>query len=94
MEPSQKNPDFETATAAASSQRHIDEFELIKQIGEGAFGYVYQARDKQSKEILAIKVLDKSHIVKNKKTKSVYREKDILNIFKTHPHVIRLECVF
>jgi serine/threonine protein kinase len=62
-------------------------------VGEGAFGSVYLASEKGSGKLVAIKTLEKAHIIKFDKTKSVYREKDILNKFADHPSVIHLECV-
>jgi 3-phosphoinositide dependent protein kinase-1 len=63
-------------------------------VGEGAFGYVYLARERESQELCAIKVLDQGHIRKNNKIQSVSREKDILMKFKDHPNVIKLETAF
>jgi len=51
---------------------------------------VYLAREKESLNTFAIKTLEKMHIIKNNKTKSVHREKDILNKLKDHPNIIRL----
>lgn len=76
------------------TKKTIDEYEFMKSIGEGAFGTVYLAKDKAKQTLCAIKALDKTHIVKNNKTKSVYREKDILNSFSNHPHIIKLETTF
>lgn len=75
-------------------KKSIDDYELLKQIGQGAFGNVYLARDKQTDEKFAIKALDKLHLIKNNKTKSVHREKEILNLFKGHPNIINLESTF
>jgi serine/threonine protein kinase len=66
----------------------------LKQVGEGAFGYVYLAREKESQKLCAVKVLEKTHIIKFEKTKAVYREKDILLKFATHPNIIKLDSVF
>jgi serine/threonine protein kinase len=44
--------------------------------------------------MLAIKALDKDHIIKNNKTKHVYRERDILTRFNDHPHIIKLVTTF
>lgn len=77
-----------------AKKKHIDEYEFLKQVGEGAFGNVYLALEKANQSLVAVKVLDKTHIVKFDKTKAVYREKDILNKFVLHPNVIRLDSVF
>ena len=60
--------------------KSINDYHLLKSIGEGAFGKVYLAKDKTSNELFAIKALDKNHIVKHNKSKQVYREKDMLNV--------------
>ena len=42
-----------------SSKKQIDDYEFIKQVGEGAFGNVYLAIEKSTKNHVAIKALDK-----------------------------------
>lgn len=64
-----------------SKKKTIDDFEFIKQIGNGAYGNVYLAKEKETQKSFAIKALDKSHILKYNKTKSIYREKEILTMF-------------
>ena len=60
-------------------KKSINDYKFIKAIGEGAFGKVYLAEEKSSNKLVAIKALDKAHILKHNKIKSVYRERDILN---------------
>jgi serine/threonine protein kinase len=67
----------------SSKQRSINDYQLIRSIGEGAFGKVYLAVEKETKLSYAIKTLDKTHILKYNKTKHVYRERDILNRLST-----------
>ena len=38
----------------------IDDFEVGKPLGRGKFGHVYLAREKESKFIVALKILHKS----------------------------------
>ncbi len=66
----------------------------MKQIGEGAFGNVYLAKDKSTQKMFAIKTLDKDHIIKHNKLNSVHRERDILNMFRDHLNIIKLETTF
>lgn len=85
-----------TAEEARTKQdrNHIDNYDFLKQVGEGAFGYVYLAVEKATQQLCAVKVLEKTHILKNDKTKAVYREKDILMKFSSNPNVIKIDCVF
>lgn len=77
-----------------SSKNTIEDYEFIKQIGEGAFGNVYLAKEKDTKQLYAIKALDKDHIIKHNKLQSVHRERDILKMFNKHPYIIKLETTF
>jgi len=42
-------------SATSSKKRTIDEFEFLKEIGQGAFGTVYLGRDKMTDKTVAIK---------------------------------------
>lgn len=66
----------------------------MKSIGEGAFGKVYMAIEKDTKRHVAVKTLDKAFIVKHNKTKHVYRERDILSKLAIQPNIIKLEQTF
>ena len=75
-------------------KKSINDYDILKSIGEGAFGKVFLARDKETQTLYAIKALEKQHIVKSDKTKHVYREKEILIKFMHHKHIIKLETTF
>ena len=51
------------------------------------------ARDRSTGQKFAIKILEKRHIVKEKKVKYVQLEKDTLSRLK-HPLIIRLHATF
>jgi serine/threonine protein kinase len=51
------------------------------------------ARDKATGEEFAMKILDKRHILKEKKVKYVNIEKDVLHRLK-HPFVVQLFSTF
>jgi RAC serine/threonine-protein kinase len=55
-------------------RKSVNDYEFLKSLGEGAFGTVFLAKDKESGTLYAIKALDKSHIIKTNKTKQVYKE--------------------
>jgi cell cycle protein kinase DBF2 len=56
----------------------ITDYDIIKKIGTGAYGKVFLARQKTSNDLVAIKQLDKSMLIKLNKTESVMREKALL----------------
>ncbi|KAL1518079.1 hypothetical protein ABEB36_001758 [Hypothenemus hampei] len=56
------------------------DFIFGKVIGEGSFSTVYLAKDVQTNKEFAIKVLEKAHIIREKKTEYVMREKEVLRI--------------
>lgn len=57
-----------------------NDFRFGKVIGEGSFSVVYLAKDIHSGKEFAIKVCEKKHMIREKKTVHVKREKDVLNI--------------
>ena len=63
----------------------IKNFNLIKKLGQGAYGKVYLANFKgsRSKHEFAIKILSKEFLIKAKKVQSVFREKELLCSNKT-----------
>ena len=50
-------------TRAAGGGACIDDFEFYKQIGEGSFGMVYLALDKETNQTVAIKQLNKQDLI-------------------------------
>lgn len=63
---------------AAEKKRTIKDFDIAEQIGHGSYSQVLKVTEKSSKHPYALKRLNKSHIVKEKKTHEVQREKDTL----------------
>lgn len=54
----------------------ISDFQIMKKLGQGAFGKVYLAKMKNKE--YAIKKLSKEFLLRTQKVKSVIRERDIL----------------
>eukprot|EP00392_Amoebophrya_sp_AT5.2_P015843 g16064.t1 len=69
----------------------LDEFELGQKLGEGAFGRVYLAR--RGRSIVALKILQKSKIARNRAQKFVEREIDIQSHLH-HPCILALYAYF
>lgn len=57
--------------------KHKD-FQMITQVGQGGYGQVFLARKKDTREICALKILNKNLLVKLDETKHVLTERDIL----------------
>lgn len=60
-------------------RRTVKDFEFGKDLGEGSYSTVVLATDKITSKQYAVKVLDKRHIIKEKKVKYVNIEKHALN---------------
>lgn len=76
-----------------------DDFIFGKHIGEGSFSYVFLAKDVRTQKEYAIKVCEKKFIVREKKTESIHREKDILKLLTAQwnnkvPFFVRLHSTF
>lgn len=69
--------------------RSIGKYEIEKNLGQGTFAKVKQARNKETNELVAIKVLDKEVIQKEKMGNQVKREISIMKKI-SHPNIVRL----
>ncbi|XP_052772513.1 3-phosphoinositide-dependent protein kinase 1-like isoform X2 [Mya arenaria] len=70
-----------------------NDFVFGKVIGEGSFATVYLAKEISTGAEFAIKVLEKKHIMRERKTEYVMREKEVL-MKLNHPFFIRLYFTF
>jgi len=68
-------------------------FESLKVIGRGTFGKVVLVRNKMDSQLLALKCIKKSQILKNKNIENIKNEKRILE-FLNHPFIINLRFTF
>lgn len=71
----------------------IEDFELLKILGKGAFGKVILAQKKDTKKIYAIKVLVKKHIIDQDQLDHTKAEKMILT-HVNHPFLVGLDYAF
>ncbi|KAG6558086.1 hypothetical protein Mapa_000267 [Marchantia paleacea] len=69
------------------------DFELLRVVGRGAFGKVYQVRKKGTEEIYAMKVMKKHVIVEKNHCDYMKAERDIL-VKVIHPFVVQLQYSF
>ena len=79
----------------AEKEPSVNDFESLtkKAIGEGAFGEVYKVRHKISRELYAIKVVNKKKITDANLLPQLRREIRIMYSL-THPHIIKLHNHF
>ena len=69
----------------------VDDFEFYKQVGEGSYGQVYLALQKDKNKFVAIKQLFKGDLIRMEKTEAVMREKDLLKLLTKRPFIINLQ---
>lgn len=75
-------------------RRTVKDFEFGKDLGEGSYSTVVLATDKITSKQYAVKVLDKRHIIKEKKVKYVNIEKHALNRLSKCNGIISLFFTF
>ncbi|EDO14526.1 hypothetical protein Kpol_265p1 [Vanderwaltozyma polyspora DSM 70294] len=83
---------------AVTKKRHYgpSDFEVLRLLGKGTFGQVYQVRKKDTKRIYAMKVLSKKVIVKKNEIAHTIGERDILvrTASKSCPFIVGLKFSF
>jgi len=79
--------------ARQGKQWCLNDFEIGKPLGRGKFGAVYLAREKQSKYIVAIKVLHKSQLLKAGVEHQLRREIEIQSHLR-HCNILRMYGYF
>ncbi|KAI9856758.1 MAG: pkb-activating kinase-like protein [Trichoglossum hirsutum] len=75
-------------------KKGVKDFNFGRTLGEGSYSTVLAATDRQTLKEYAIKVLDKRHIIKERKVKYVNIEKNTLNRLGDHPGIVRLYYTF
>ena len=79
--------------AASGRGWRLDDFELGRPLGRGKFGNVYLAREKNSKYIVALKVLFKQQLQQSHVEHQLRREIEIQSHLR-HPNILRLYGYF
>jgi 3-phosphoinositide dependent protein kinase-1 len=75
-------------------KKGVRDFVFSRTLGEGSYSTVVLATDRQTLKEYAVKILDKKHIIKEKKIKYVNIERDTLNRLIEHPGIVRLYYTF
>ncbi|XP_029432241.1 3-phosphoinositide-dependent protein kinase 1 isoform X2 [Rhinatrema bivittatum] len=76
-----------------SRKKRAEDFRLGKILGEGSFSTVVLARELATGQEYAIKILEKRHIVREKKVLYVTRERDVMTLLD-HPFFVKLYFTF
>lgn len=71
----------------------IDDFEILKVVGQGAFGKVFQVRKKGTSDVYAMKVMRKDKIMEKNHAEYMKAERDILTKVH-HPFIVQLRYSF
>ncbi|KAJ7006991.1 CBL-interacting serine/threonine-protein kinase 8 [Populus alba x Populus x berolinensis] len=72
--------------------RKVGKYEVGRTIGEGTFAKVKFAQNTETGESVAMKILDRSTIIKHKMVDQIKREISIMKLVR-HPYVVRLHEV-
>ncbi|KAF9166775.1 pkb-activating kinase-like protein [Mortierella sp. AD011] len=83
----------DASAAIPVRKRTLADYKLGRTLGEGSYSTVVAAVDQSNKRDYAIKVLDKRHIIREKKVKYVNIEKNTLYKLD-HPGVVKLYSTF
>jgi len=87
------NPGTTKSESEPKKSWSLTDFDIGKPLGRGKFGSVYLAREKNSKYIVALKVLFKSQLMKACVEHQLRREIEIQSHLK-HPNILRLYGYF
>ncbi|XP_010919144.2 CBL-interacting protein kinase 9 isoform X4 [Elaeis guineensis] len=77
------------SSAAVGARTRVGKFELGRTLGEGTFAKVKFARNVQTGDSVAIKILDKDQVLRHKMVELIKREISTMKLIK-HPNVVQL----
>ncbi|KAE8668508.1 Serine/threonine-protein kinase AtPK2/AtPK19 [Hibiscus syriacus] len=89
-----ENPDFLIESRPLEQQPvGLEAFEILKVVGQGAFGKVYQVRRNGTSDIYAMKVMRKDKIMEKNHAEYMISERDIIGKVD-HPFIVPLRYSF
>ncbi|XP_058110703.1 serine/threonine-protein kinase AtPK2/AtPK19-like [Magnolia sinica] len=92
-EPSVVDADDVSPQLMKSQGVGLEDFEVMKVVGQGAFGKVFQVRKKGTSDIYAMKVMRKDKIMEKNHAEYMKAERDILTKI-AHPFIVQLRYSF
>lgn len=76
-------------------RKRLSDFCVLRHIGKGASGRVYEIEDKTSSERLALKVIEKNTVFESKDTyRHAMDERLVLQIIRHHPYILDMHYAF
>ncbi|XP_015778043.1 PREDICTED: 3-phosphoinositide-dependent protein kinase 1-like [Acropora digitifera] len=87
------SPSLSSTSSQPIKKKRPEDFKFGKILGEGSFSTVYVVREISTGKEYAMKVLEKRHMIREKKTQYVTREKEVLSKLN-HPFFVRLYFTF
>ncbi|KAJ6955633.1 hypothetical protein NC652_006905 [Populus alba x Populus x berolinensis] len=72
-----------------AARTRVGKYELGKTIGEGSFAKVKVAKNVQTGDVVAIKILDRDQVLRHKMVEQLKREISTMKLIK-HPNVIKI----
>ncbi|XP_042520197.1 CBL-interacting serine/threonine-protein kinase 23-like [Macadamia integrifolia] len=78
-----------SGNTTSGSRRRVGKYELGRTLGEGTFAKVKFARNVETGENFAIKILDKEKVLRHKMISQIKREISTMKLIR-HPNVIRM----
>ena len=88
--------ELELAETASMRTLSMDDFVLLRLVGKGGYGKVFQVRCHLNHQIYAMKVVDKASIERYRSMENIAIELSILrqHAEARHPFILGLECAF
>ncbi|XVE90950.1 hypothetical protein DITRI_Ditri20bG0116800 [Diplodiscus trichospermus] len=88
-----ENPDCQESHPLENQSVGLVDFEVLRVVGQGAFGKVYQVRRSGTSDIYAMKVMRKDKIMEKNHAEYMKSERDILTKVD-HPFIVQLRYSF
>ncbi len=76
-----------------ASQQDLESYEALKLLGKGSFGEVYLVRHKETQELYAMKIIQKTKIMSQNLVRYAITEKKVM-AQTNHPFIVKLRSAF
>lgn len=83
------------STKFANTRLHLNDFLVMASIGQGSFGTVSLVQHRLSKEIYAMKAMNKKHLYDTKSIRTVLSERKLLEkLYDNNPFLVKIQFAF